>query len=64
MSAEEIKDKEGHIIGYLETKENGDQILTNAVRKLKGYYDAQTDHTRDEHRNIVAKGNKLRAMIC
>ena len=32
--------------------------------EVRGYYEAEGDHTRDAQQNIVAKGNKLRSMIC
>jgi hypothetical protein len=37
-----------------------------ATRRIavRGYYDAKGDFTRDASENIVAKGNKLRSMIC
>ena len=49
---------------YIETLPNGDQVLRNAQNVVRGYYEAEGDHTRDENKNIVAKGNKLRSMIC
>jgi hypothetical protein len=61
---EPIKDKGGNVLGSIETQSNGDQILRNAQGEIRGYYEAEGDHTRDAEKNIVAKGNKLRSMIC
>lgn len=64
MNIEEIRDRAGHLLGTVETGPDGAQTLKNAVGEVKGYYDPDGDHTRDADRNIVAKGNRLRSLIC
>ena len=59
-----IKDRAGVVVGSIEQQPNGDQILRNCRNEIRGYYDAEGDVTRDENKNIVAKGNKLRSMKC
>ena len=59
-----IKDRAGVVIGSIERLPNGDEVLRNNQDQVRGYYDAEGDVTRDENKNIVAKGNKLRSMIC
>ena len=59
-----ITDRTGAVVGSIEQLPNGDQILRNGQDQIRGYYDAEGDVTRDENKNIVAKGNKLRSMIC
>jgi hypothetical protein len=59
-----IRDRAGNIVGSIETQQNGDQVLRNTESEIRGYYDAKGDFTRDAEQNIVAKGNKLRSMIC
>ena len=61
---EPIRDRAGNAIGSIETDASGNQILRNAQNEVRGYYDADADVTRDADKNIVAKGNKLRTMIC
>ena len=61
---EPIRDRAGNVVGSIETQPNGDQVLRNAENEVQGYYEAEGDHTRDAQKNIVAKGNKLRSMIC
>ena len=61
---EPIRDRAGNTVGSIETKPNGDQVLRNEQGEVRGYYDAEGDFTRDADKNIVAKGNKLRSMIC
>ena len=59
-----IKDRAGEVVGSIEHLPNGDQILRNKNDEIRGYYDHEADCTRDENKSIVAKGNKLRTMIC
>ena len=61
---EAIRDRAGVVVGSIETLPNGDQVLRNAKNEVRGYYEAEGDHTRDADQKIVAKGNKLRSMIC
>jgi hypothetical protein len=61
---EPIRDRAGNVLGSIETQPNGDQVLRNAQDEVRGYYDSEGDVTRDADKNIVAKGNKLRSMIC
>ena len=61
---EPIRDRAGNVIGSIEHQQNGNQVLRNAQNEIRGYYDAKGDFTRDAQQNIVAKGNKLRTMIC
>ena len=61
---EPIKDRAGVVVGSIETQANGDRILRNAQNEIRGYYEAKGDVTRDADKNIVAKGDKLRSMIC
>jgi len=61
---EPITDRAGLVVGSIETQPNGDRILRNAQNEIRGYYEAKGDVTRDADQNIVAKGDKLRSMIC
>jgi len=61
---EPIRDRAGNVVGSIENQANGDQILRDTKNEIRGYYDAEGDLTRDDSKNIVAKGNKLRSMIC
>jgi len=64
VTAETIKDSKGAILGSIESKGDGSQVLRDAQGKIKGYYDPATDHTRGPDKQILAKGNVLRSLIC
>ena len=61
---EAIRDRAGNVVGSIETQANGDQVLRDTANKIRGYYDVQGDFTRDANQSILAKGNKLRSLIC
>jgi hypothetical protein len=60
----DIHDRAGNVVGHLENQPNGDQVLRDTQNEIRGYYDSKGDYTRDAKQNIVAKGNKLRSLIC
>ena len=61
---EPICDRAGNVVGSIETQENGDQVLRDTANAIRGYYDTVGDFTRDANQSILAKGNKLRSLIC
>ena len=64
MPTDHIKDAKGTVLGSIESKLDGEQVLRDAQGKIKGYYDPVTDHTRGPDKRILAKGNVLRTLIC
>lgn len=63
MNSVTIKDFHGKIIGYVETKPNGDKIIKDFYRRIKGTYNKQLDVTKDFHGRIVAKGDCLMLLL-
>ena len=61
---EAIRDRAGNIVGHIERQADGNEILRDTDDRVRGYYDAEGDYTRDADQKIVAKGNKLRSMVC
>lgn len=64
MNIETLTDSAGNILGYIEHNDDGSAVLKDSRRQIQGYYEPAGDHTRDAQRNIVAKGNRLRELIC
>lgn len=63
MKEEIIKDYYGRIIGYVETKPNGDKVGKDFYRRIVGYYEKRTNVTKDFYRRIVARGDALVGLI-
>ena len=63
MAEQIIKDSYFRILGYIETKPNGDKIGKDSYRRIVGYYEAKTDITKDFYRRIVAHGDILSSLV-
>ena len=64
MATETLRDSSNNVLGSIETNADGSQVLRDANGTIKGYYDPSTDHTRGPDKQILAKGNVLRTLIC
>lgn len=64
MHIEELKDPAGNPLGRIEHGDGGAKTLKNVHGEIKGFYDPAGDCTRDAQQNIVAKGDRLRELIC
>ncbi|HEY6282278.1 MAG TPA: hypothetical protein VIW72_10915 [Burkholderiales bacterium] len=64
MATETLKDANGNILGSIENADDGTQVLRDVHGKIKGFYDPSTDHTRGPDKQILAKGNTLRQLVC
>lgn len=64
METIDIKDGHGNVVGHIATQDDGNQVLTDLEGSVRGYYDAGGDYTRGPDEQILAKGNKLRSLIC
>lgn len=58
-----IRDFYGRILGYIETKPNGDKVLRNFYKQILGKYNKATDTTRDFYGRIIAKGDQLSMLL-
>ncbi len=63
-TTDNIQDAGGNVLGSIETRADGSQVLRDAEGRIRGYYDPATDHTRGPDQRILAKGNVLRTLIC
>ena len=52
-----LKDFSGRIIGFIETDQKGNKTIRDFYRRIKGYYDAEQDVTRDFYKRIIARGD-------
>ena len=54
-----IRDFYGRIIGYIETRPNGDKVVRDFYRKILGRYDKASNTTRDFYGKIIARGDNV-----
>lgn len=58
-----IKDFYKRIIGWVETKPNGDKIGYDFYHRIVGFYNKNLDATQDFYRRIVSRGDTLTGLI-
>lgn len=60
---EVVKDFTGWILGYIETKPNGDKIAKDFYRRILGYYVKSRDVTTDFYGRVICKGDGVCGLI-
>ena len=58
-----LKDWRGKIIGYIDTQPNGDKILRDFYRRIKGRYHKKGDYTTDFYGRKVGNGDILLTLL-
>lgn len=57
MNKEPVREFSGKIIGWIETDNQGNQIIRAFSGRMIAKYDKQSDVTRDFYGKIISKGN-------
>jgi hypothetical protein len=63
MSRHDLRDRNGHLLGWITTTSSGKQELRNPYGHLKGTYDPKTNQTCDPNGHLVARGNLLTTLL-
>lgn len=63
MKEETIKDWKGKIIGYIEIKSNGDKVIRDFYRVIKGKYIKNLDYTYDFYNRRIGPGDQLMRLL-
>lgn len=63
VDRQSVKDFQGHIIGWIETDENGNRTVRDFYRRVLGKYDKKNNVTRDFYGKIVARGDQSSLLI-
>jgi hypothetical protein len=57
QNEETIREFSGKVIGYIETKPNGDKVVRDFYRRLLGTYNKKLNVTKDFYGRTVARGD-------
>ena len=63
MADQQIKDRNGRLLGTIKTLPNGRQEIRDRAGMLKGSYEPRTDETRNRAGIRVGKGNQLTTLL-
>lgn len=63
MSRQTLRDRNYHVIGYIDVDWNGRQVLKDSNFHVLGYYDPQRNETLDRNYHVVGRGNVLTTLL-
>ena len=63
MADQELRNRQGKLLGKIKTVGTGKLEARDSVGHLKGTYDPRTNETRDPVGRLLGKGNLLAALI-
>ena len=63
VSREKIKDRNGKIIGWIETDHLGNRVAKDFYGKIAGRYSKMTNLTKDFYGRIVAQGDAVAGLL-
>ena len=63
MADQDLRDKNGNLLGKIKSLSNGKSELRDKNGNLKGTYDPKSNETRDKNGNIIARGNMLATLL-
>lgn len=63
MFRKTLRDRNQHVLGYIDTELSGRQCLRDSNNHVLGYYDPKFDETRDSNQHLIGKGNLLTTLL-
>ncbi len=63
MADQQIKDRNGRLLGTIKTLPNGRQEIRDRAGLFKGSYESRTDETKDRTGRLLGKGNQLTTLL-
>ena len=63
MTRHTLRDRNSHIIGYLDIESNGRQVLKDRNYHVLGYYYPDRDETQDRNYQVIGRGNILMTLL-
>ncbi len=63
MPQQTLKDRNNNTIGYIQTDSKGKQTIKDKNLVVKGYYDPETNVTKDRNHRVIGRGNLLATLL-
>ena len=58
-----LRDRNQHVIGYIDVEFNGRQVLRDSNNHVLGYYEPKWDVTQDSNHHVIGHGNLLTTLL-
>ena len=63
MSRQTLRDRNLHVIGYIDVENSGRQCLRDRNFHVLGYYNPSTNQTVDSNFHVIGNGNILTSLL-
>ena len=63
MSRQTLRDRNQHVIGYIDVKFSGRQCLRDSNNHVLGYYEPGRNQTLDSNYHFIGNGNILTTLL-
>lgn len=63
MTHQDLRNRQGHLLGRISTSKDGQLELSDPKGHLKGTYDPKRDFTRNRMGHVVGRGNLLATLL-
>jgi hypothetical protein len=63
MFRKTLRDRNQHVIGYIDTEFSGRQCLRDSNNHVLGYYEPSRDQTVDRNNHVIGNGNILTTLL-
>lgn len=63
MFRKTLRDRNQHVLGYIDTELSGRQCLRDSNNHVLGYYEPSRDQTVDSNNHVIGNGNLLTTLL-
>lgn len=63
MTRKTLRDRNQHVIGYIDVEFSGRQCLRDNNNHVLGYYEPHRDETVDSNYHVIGRGNLLTTLL-
>ena len=63
MFRKTLRDRNQHVLGYIDTELSGHQCLRDSNNHVLGYYEPSRDQTVDRNYHVIGNGNLLTTLL-
>ena len=63
MFRKTLRDRNQHVIGYIDTEFSGRQVLRDSNNHVLGYYEPKFDYTQDYNFHVIGHGTLLTTLL-
>ena len=63
MTRQTLRDRNAHILGYIDEESDGRLVLRDRNYHILGYYYPKYNETKDSNMHVIGRGNLLMTLL-